>query len=79
MPALKLAVGLITYVLPTLVADNAAPAKEEVSVEKVVKTVTQAQETVEAADFNASEKFFSPLVKNIAKEEGISEPLGPCT
>ena len=51
---------------------NAAPAKEEVSVEKVEKTVTQAQETVEAADFNASEKFFSPLVKNIAKEEGIS-------
>jgi len=51
---------------------SAAPAKEEVSVEKVEKTVAQAQETVEAADFNASEKFFSPLVKNIAKEEGIS-------
>ena len=51
---------------------TAAPAKEEVSVEKVEKTVTQAQETVETADFNASEKFFSPLVKNIAKEEGIS-------
>jgi len=51
---------------------SAAPAKEEVSVEKVEKTVTQAQEIVEAADFNASEKFFSPLVKNIAKEEGIS-------
>jgi len=31
VPALKLAVGLITYVLPTLVADNAAPAKEEVN------------------------------------------------
>jgi len=51
---------------------SAAPAKEEVSVEKVEKTVAQAQETVDAADFNASEKFFSPLVKNIAKEEGIS-------
>lgn len=51
---------------------SATPAKEEVSVEKVEKTVTQAQETVEVADFNASEKFFSPLVKNIAKEEGIS-------
>lgn len=51
---------------------TAAPVKEEVSVEKVEKTVAQAQETVEAADFNASEKFFSPLVKNIAKEEGIS-------
>lgn len=51
---------------------STTPAKEEVSVEKVEKTVTQAQETVEAADFSASEKFFSPLVKNIAKEEGIS-------
>ena len=51
---------------------SVAPAKEEVSIEKVEKTVSQAQETVEAADFNASEKFFSPLVKNIAKEEGIS-------
>lgn len=51
---------------------SAAPAKEEVLAAKVEQTVTQAQETVEAADFNASDKFFSPLVKNIAKEEGIS-------
>ncbi len=27
---------------------------------------------VEAADFSGSDKFFSPLVKNIAKEEGVS-------
>lgn len=51
---------------------SAVPAKEEVLAAKVEQTVTQAQETVEAADFNASDKFFSPLVKNIAKEEGIS-------
>lgn len=51
---------------------SAAPVKEEVLAAKVEQTVTQAQETVEAADFNASDKFFSPLVKNIAKEEGIS-------
>lgn len=51
---------------------SAATAKEEVLAAKVEQTVTQAQETVEAADFNASDKFFSPLVKNIAKEEGIS-------
>ncbi len=51
---------------------TAAPAKEEVAVAKVEQTVTQAQETVETADFSSSDKFFSPLVKNIAKEEGIS-------
>ncbi len=31
-----------------------------------------AKETVTAADFLASDKFFFSLVKNIAKEEGIS-------
>jgi len=42
------------------------------SVAKVENTIAVAKETVEAVDFNASEKFFSPLVKNIAKEEGVS-------
>lgn len=42
------------------------------AVEDVAATVTKAQEVVEIADFSASDKFFSPLVKNIAKEEGIS-------
>ena len=42
------------------------------AVEDVAATVTKAQEVVETADFSASDKFFSPLVKNIAKEEGIS-------
>jgi 2-oxoglutarate dehydrogenase E2 component (dihydrolipoamide succinyltransferase) len=39
---------------------------------EVSKTVEVAIETVAPADFSASNKFFSPLVKNIAKEEGIS-------
>ncbi|WP_396163717.1 dihydrolipoamide acetyltransferase family protein [Flavobacterium sp.] len=39
---------------------------------EVAKTVEVAIETVAPADFSASNKFFSPLVKNIAKEEGIS-------
>jgi len=37
------------------------------------KTVETAKETVSVPqDFSASEKFFSPLVKNIAKEEGVT-------
>lgn len=43
-----------------------------VAVAEVAKAVEVAKETVAPADFSASEKFFSPLVKNIAKEEGIS-------
>jgi len=43
-----------------------------VAVAEVAKAVEVAKETVTPADFSASDKFFSPLVKNIAKEEGIS-------
>lgn len=50
--------------------------KEETSnanVQAIEKTVAVAQETVAApVDFSDSDKFYSPLVKNIAKEEGIS-------
>ncbi|WP_417351792.1 dihydrolipoamide acetyltransferase family protein [Flavobacterium alkalisoli] len=51
--------------------------KEETSapsVQAVEKTVEAAKETATAApvDFSDSDKFFSPLVKNIAKEEGVS-------
>ena len=43
------------------------------SVVEVEKTITVAKETIaEPIVFTDSEKFFSPLVKNIAKEEGIS-------
>jgi len=45
-------------------------AKEEiVAVAEVEKTVETAQATV---DFKSSDKFFSPLVKNIASAEGVS-------
>lgn len=47
-------------------------AEAPVAVAEVAKAVEVAKETVAPADFSASEKFFSPLVKNIAKEEGIS-------
>ncbi|WP_433833026.1 dihydrolipoamide acetyltransferase family protein [Flavobacterium anhuiense] len=46
----------------------AAPA-EAVEIEKTIEAV---KETVTSQDFSSSEKFFSPLVKNIAKEEGVS-------
>lgn len=48
-------------------ADVAAPI-----VATIEKTIEVAKETVAPADFSASDKFFSPLVKNIAKEEGVS-------
>ncbi|WP_288983158.1 dihydrolipoamide acetyltransferase family protein [uncultured Flavobacterium sp.] len=47
-------------------------AEAQVAVAEVAKAVEVAKETVAPADFSASDKFFSPLVKNIAKEEGIS-------
>lgn len=50
-----------------------APKEDSASVASVEKTVEVARETVSTPqDFSASEKFFSPLVKNIAKEEGVS-------
>ena len=44
----------------------------EKQVAEVTKAVEAAKETVAAPDFSNSDKFYSPLVKNIAKEEGIS-------
>ncbi|MFD1064059.1 dihydrolipoamide acetyltransferase family protein [Winogradskyella litorisediminis] len=45
------------------------PVKE---VAEVAKTVTAAKETVTSIE-STGERFYSPLVKNIAKEEGISQ------
>jgi 2-oxoglutarate dehydrogenase E2 component (dihydrolipoamide succinyltransferase) len=45
---------------------------EATPVAEVAKTVEVAKEAVAAPDFSNSDKFYSPLVKNIAKEEGIS-------
>ena len=47
----------------------AAPAE----VAEIVKTIEVVKDSVATPqDFSESDKFFSPLVKNIAKEEGIS-------
>ena len=54
------------------VATPEVKAATPVAVAEIAKTMETAKETVTAADFSASDKFFSPLVKNIAKEEGVS-------
>ena len=51
----------------TITAEVAAPIVAEVE-----KTIEVATATAAPADFSGSDKFFSPLVKNIAKEEGVS-------
>ena len=53
--------------------DAPAEATTDANVAAVAQSVETAKETVAApVDFSDSEKFFSPLVKNIAKEEGVS-------
>ena len=52
---------------PVAQAVAAAPV-----VEAVAAAVEVAKEMAAPADFSGSDKFYSPLVKNIAKEEGIS-------
>lgn len=58
-------------------AGSANTAVKEVKTEPVVvaeieKTIEQVKETITPTDFSGSEKFYSPLVKNIASAEGIS-------
>lgn len=65
-------VGQTIAIIETEGGETAAAAPEvTIAAAAVEKTVEAAKETVEA-DFGSSDKFFSPLVKNIAKEEGIS-------
>ena len=45
---------------------------EQESVEKVLKTIEVAEKTV-APVISSEDRFYSPLVKNIAKQEGISQ------
>lgn len=43
-----------------------------VAVQEIAETVEVAKESVAPVDFSTSDKFFSPLVKNIAQQEGVS-------
>lgn len=68
-------VGQTIAIIETEGGSVEAPKVVEVTtpaVAEVAKTVEVAKETVAPADFSGSDKFFSPLVKNIAKEEGVS-------
>lgn len=56
----------------TVASVSEVKAETPVAVVEVAKTIEVAVEAAAPADFSASDKFFSPLVKNIAKEEGIS-------
>jgi 2-oxoglutarate dehydrogenase E2 component (dihydrolipoamide succinyltransferase) len=53
-----------------------APIVAETSVSEQAKqieqTIEKAKEQIAPADFKSSDKFFSPLVKNIASAEGVS-------
>jgi 2-oxoglutarate dehydrogenase E2 component (dihydrolipoamide succinyltransferase) len=53
-------------------ATSEVKSEAPVALAEVVKTVEAAIETSAPADFSGSDKFFSPLVKNMAKAEGIS-------
>jgi 2-oxoglutarate dehydrogenase E2 component (dihydrolipoamide succinyltransferase) len=53
----------------------AAPKQESVpaAVAEIEKTIVEVKDSVAAvANFSESDKFYSPLVKNMAKEEGVS-------
>ncbi|MFY8181626.1 MAG: dihydrolipoamide acetyltransferase family protein [Flavobacterium sp.] len=68
-------VGQTIAIIETEGGSVEAPKAAEVAapiVAEVAKTVEVAKENVAPADFSGSDKFFSPLVKNIAKEEGVS-------
>ena len=77
-------VGDVVAVIQTEgeVQENVAEPQEEPVVETIEeepavvleKQMAQVQETVAftTPDFSKSERFYSPLVKNIAKEEGVS-------
>ncbi|TDE30278.1 2-oxo acid dehydrogenase subunit E2 [Flavobacterium ranwuense] len=69
-------VGQTIAIIETEGGELVPIVKEAVAAEvvaEVTKTVDAAKESVAApVDFSDSEKFLSPLVKNIAKEEGVS-------
>ena len=57
---------------PVPVAEAKTESTSTPAAEEVTKTVEVAQAAVAPADFKSTDKFYSPLVKNIATAEGIS-------
>jgi len=57
----------------SVTAETPKQAAAPAAVAEIEKTIVEAKDSVAAVtDFSDSDKFYSPLVKNIAKEEGIS-------
>lgn len=56
----------------SVAAETAKPEVVTEAVKTIEAEVAVAKEVATAADFSASDKFYSPLVKNIAASEGIS-------
>ena len=52
-------------------SETAVPAPK--ALDKVEKTVTDAKETTQTAIANSGDRFYSPLVKNMAAAEGITQ------
>ena len=73
-------VGQTIAIIETEGVISEIPKQESPNEEIVTEAVAKVQETIETAintvtapaNFSDSDKFFSPLVKNIAKQEGIS-------
>ena len=73
-------VGQTIAIIETEGVVSESPKQESLNEEIVTEAVAKVQETIETAintvtapaNFSDSDKFFSPLVKNIAKQEGIS-------
>jgi len=64
----SVAAAPVAETVATPVADSSVSEQAQ----QLAKTVEVAVATVAPADFKASDKFFSPLVKNIAAAEGVS-------
>jgi 2-oxoglutarate dehydrogenase E2 component (dihydrolipoamide succinyltransferase) len=54
------------------IADEAPAGYAEAATQTAEKQIEKGMETAGKKDYNSSESFYSPLVKNIAKEENIS-------
>jgi len=53
-------------------ATTEVPKQAEIAVETAAQQIEKGQETAAPVDYSNSDGFYSPLVKNIAKEENIS-------
>ncbi len=60
--------GGSSFLVDKVAEETTVPAE----VAAIEKTIETAKEVVAPADYTTSDKFFSPLVKNIAKEENVS-------